>query len=226
MERFVACLPASGKRDRLQGAIGMPSAAPLDEAVSVVATEDMLRAQIYRLLARFLSAPPSQSDLDAAAALQGDDSDLGRAISTFAHIAGRSRAADVAEEYQVLFIGLGRGELVPFGSYYLTGFLNEKPLAKLRQDMARLGIARDPDVRDPEDHIASLAEMMAGLIDGTFGEPLPLSEQKRFFDAHIGSWASYFFRDLQQAKSSVLYSALGSVGSIFLEIEEGAFALD
>ena len=204
----------------------MPSAASAEEAVSVVAAEDLLRAQIYRLIARFLSAPPSEADLGAAASLQGDDSDIGRAISTFAHIAGRSRASEVAEEYHVLFIGLGRGELVPFGSYYLTGFLNEKPLAKLRQDMARLGIARDPDIRDPEDHIASLAEMMAGLIDGAFGDPLPLDEQKRFFNTHIGCWAPYFFRDLQQAKSSVLYSALGAVGSTFLEIEEGAFALD
>ncbi len=204
----------------------MPSAASAEEAVSVVAAEDLLRAQIYRLIARFLSAPPSEADLEAAASLQGDDSDIGRAISTFAHIAGRSRASEVAEEYHVLFIGLGRGELVPFGSYYLTGFLNEKPLAKLRQDMARLGIARDPDIRDPEDHIASLAEMMAGLIDGAFGDPLPLDEQKRFFNTHIGCWAPYFFRDLQQAKSSVLYSALGAVGSTFLEIEEGAFALD
>lgn len=204
----------------------MPGTAPSNDAVSAVASEDLLRAQVYRLIARFLSAPPTQPDLDAAAALEGDDSAFGRAISTFAHIAARSQPNDVADEYQTLFIGLGRGELVPYGSYYLTGFLHEKPLAKLRQEMARLGIERDPAVREPEDHIASLCEMMAGLIDGSFGSPLPLSEQKRFFDTHIGCWASYFFRDLQQAKSSVLYSALGAVGSAFLEIEEGAFALD
>lgn len=203
----------------------MPSAAQRVEAVSSVAPEDVLRAQVYRLLARFLSAPPSQSDLAAAAALEGDDTDLGRAISTFAHIAGRSEPAQAADEYQDLFIGLPRGELVPFGSYYLTGFLHEKPLAKLRQDMTRLGIARDPAVKETEDHIASLCEMMAGVIDGAFGAPLSPQEQKRFFETHVGCWAPYFFRDLQQAKSSVLYSALGSVGSIFLEIEEGAFRL-
>lgn len=204
----------------------MPGAAGFEDAVSAVTPEDILRAQVYRLIARFLSAPPTQSDLDAAAALEGDGTALGRAIATFAHIAARSQAAQVAEEYHELFIGLPRGELVPFGSYYLTGFLHEKPLAKLRQDMARLGIARDPAVRESEDHIASLFEMMAGLIDGTFGAPLPPQEQKRFFDTHIGCWAPYFFRDLQQAKSSVLYSALGSVGSAFLDIEESAFSLD
>jgi len=204
----------------------MPAAAPSREAVSNVASEDILRAQVYRLLARFLSAPPKEADLQAAAALEGDDSPFGRAISTFAQIAARTTQVSAADEYHVLFIGLGRGELVPYGSYYLTGFLQEKPLAKLRQDMARLGIERDPNVREPEDHIASLAEIMAGLIDGAFGEPLPLSEQKRFFETHIGCWAPHFFRDLQEAKSSVLYSALGAIGSAFLEIEERAFDLD
>lgn len=204
----------------------MPGAARPGEAVSSVAPEDVLRAQVYRLLARFLSAPPSQTDLEAAAALEGDETDLGRAISTFAHLALRTQPAQAAEEYHELFIGLPRGELVPFGSYYLTGFLHEKPLAKLRQDMARLGITRDAAVSDTEDHIASLCEMMAGLIDGAFGTLLSPQEQKRFFETHIGCWAPYFFRDLQQAKSSVLYSALGSVGSAFLEIEEGAFSLD
>lgn len=203
----------------------MPGAAQLEEAVSSVAAEDILRAQLYRLLARFLSSPPSQTDLEAAAVLEGDDTVLGRAITTFAHIAARSQAAQASDEYHELFIGLPRGELVPFGSYYLTGFLHEKPLAKLRQDMARLGITRDPAVRESEDHIASLCEIMAGLIDGAFGAPLSSQEQKHFFETHIGCWAPHFFRDLQLAKSSVLYSALGSVGGAFLEIEESAFNL-
>jgi TorA maturation chaperone TorD len=190
-----------------------------------IAPEERLRAQMYRLLARFLSGPPTPEALRAAAALTGDDSALGRAVATFARLAGHAHPAAVNEEYQELFIGLGRGELVPYGSYYLTGFLQEKPLAKLRQDMQRLGIARDADLRDPEDHIASLCEMMAVLIEGRFGSPLPLPEQRRFFETHLGCWAGYFFRDLEAARSSVLYSALGSVARCFLEIEEGAFAL-
>ena len=140
----------------------------------------MLRAQCYRLLARFLSSPPTAADLAAGARLSGDDSDLGRAISAFAHVCARSQAAAVAEEYHDLFIGLVRGELVPFGSYYLTGFLHEKPLAKLRQDMGRLGVEREQDVAEPEDHIASLCEMMAGFIDGSLGRTLSLEEQKAF----------------------------------------------
>jgi TorA maturation chaperone TorD len=185
----------------------------------------VLRSQLYRLIARFLTVPLTAADLAAGAALTGGDSALGRAITAFARVCGRCDAATVAEEYQALFIGLTRGELIPYGSYYLTGFLHEKPLAKLRQDMQRLGIERDAGISEPEDHIASVCEAMAGLIDGTFGEPLPLEEQKNFYATHIGSWAHVFFRDLEIAKSSVLYSALGSVGRTFLEIEEEAFAM-
>ena len=165
------------------------------------------------------------ADLAAGSKLVGDDSDLGRAISAFAHVSARAQPATVAEEFHDLFVGLVRGELVPYGSYYLTGFLHEKPLAKLRQDMGRLGVERDPDVLDPEDHIASLCEMMAGFIDGSLGRELSLEQQKAFFTAHIGSWAPVLFRDMEAAKASVLYATLGSVGRIFLEIEEGAFAM-
>ena len=190
-----------------------------------IAPEDLLRAQCYRLLARFLSSPPTGADLAAGAQLSGDDSDLGRAVAAFAHVCGRSQAAAVAEEYHDLFIGLVRGELIPYGSYYLTGFLHEKPLAKLRQDMSRHGIQREQNVAEPEDHIASLCEMMAGFIDGSFGRALALDEQKAFFSAHIGNWAPVLFRDMEAAKASIVYATLGSVGRVFLEIEDGAFAM-
>lgn len=203
----------------------MSSAAAVVAPGPDIAPEDMLRAQWYRLLARFLSAPPSTADLQAAAALRGSAGDLGRAITAFARVCAGSDAASVASEYHDLFIGLARGELVPYGSYYLTGFLHEKPLAKLRQDMARLGVEREADVAEPEDHIASLCEMMAGFIDGAYAHPLPLEEQKAFFSTHIGSWAPVLFRDMEVAKASVIYATLGSVGRAFLEVEEGAFAM-
>lgn len=203
----------------------MSSAAAVLAPGPDIAPEDTLRAQWYRLLARFLSAPPSAADLQAAAALRGDDSDLGRAAAAFARVCAGSHAASVASEYHDLFIGLVRGELVPYGSYYLTGFLHEKPLAKLRQDMGRLGVEREDGVAEPEDHIASLCEMMAGFIDGSFGRALSLEEQKAFYTAHIGSWAPVLFRDMEAAKTSVLYATLASVGRTFLAIEEGAFAM-
>jgi TorA maturation chaperone TorD len=187
--------------------------------------EDHLRAQLYRLLARFLSSPPDAAALKLGANLTGDDSELGRAIAVLARVCSRSEPRAVAEEFHDLFVGLVRGELVPYGSYYLTGFLHEKPLAKLRQDMARLGVAREEGVADPEDHIASLCEMMAGFIDGALGRTLSLEEQKAFYSAHIGSWAGVLFRDMEAAKASVLYAALGAVGRVYLQIEESAFAM-
>ena len=197
-----------------------PMADTVNEPSAQVSPEDALRARFYSLLADVLSEPPASELLKKCATLNGDDSPLGKAMSTFAHLCARSNPSEVGREYHDLFIGVGRGELVPYGSYYLTGFLQEKPLARLRQDMERLGLEREPDVSDPEDHISALCEMMAGFIDGTFGEPLPLSEQKSFYDRHIGSWAKHFFEDLQTAKSSVLYGALGAVGLAFLVIEE------
>ena len=107
----------------------------------------------------------------------------------------------------------------------MTGFLHEKPLAKLRQDMDRLGLQRDPEAKEPEDHVASVLEMMAGFIDGSYGTPASLEQQKQFYDTHLGPWMQTFFRDLEGAKASVLYATLGSVGRAFIEIEETAFEM-
>lgn len=192
----------------------------------VVTDEDRLRAELYRLLARFLSQPPTSADLTFAAGLEGSDTPIGRAVQTFARVAGGTDTASADDEYHDLFIGVGRGELLPYGSYYLTGFLHEKPLARLRNDMAGLGIAADPDASEPEDHAAAVLEMMAGLIDGAFGAVRTLDEQKQFFDAHVGSWMALFFRDLEGASASVLYAALAQIGTRFLEIERAAFEMD
>lgn len=188
--------------------------------------EEELRSQLYRLLAFFLHKPPGAEGLKIAAAMEGDETALGKAITAFARIAGKSDPATVTQEHHDLFIGIGRGELLPYGSYYLTGFLHEKPLAKLRNDMARLGIERRENVKEPEDHIAALCEMMGGLITGAFGEPADIERQRAFFNAHVGSWAPHFFADLEAAKSSVLYGALGTVGRCFIDVEEAAFAMD
>ncbi|MDJ0629013.1 MAG: molecular chaperone TorD family protein [Rhodobacter sp.] len=188
--------------------------------------EERLRADLYSLLARLLSGPPEQSDLDALAGLRGDDGDLGRGITALAKVARITTPEAAAREYNALFIGLGRGELLPYGSYYLTGFLNEKPLARLRAHMAKLGLARDPDVTEPEDHIASLCEMMAGLITGAFGVQLRLADQEAFFNSHIAQWAGHFFTDLEGAEGSLLYAPVGKIGRAFMEIEIEAFRME
>ncbi len=190
-----------------------------------IAEEDRLRAQWYALLAQFLSAPPDAATLGLARALTGDDSDLGRGVTALAAAAKAVTVEGLNEEHFNLFTGVGQGELLPFGSYYLTGFLNEKPLAALRIDMDELGIGRADGVKEPEDHIASLCEMMAGMITGTFGEPVGLDRQRAFFDKHIGCWAPRFFEDLQAARSAAFYMPVGMIGSVFMAVESQAFEM-
>ena len=188
--------------------------------------EDRLRARMYRLLAGLLVKQPDRVFLERIATLGGDDgSQLGRALGALGQLAAKSAAAAVDDEFHDLFIGVGRGELMPYGSYYLTGFVYEKPLARLRGDMARLGIARAEGVHEPEDNIASLCDMMAGLIEGDFGAPADLATQRKFFDAHIGPWAGQFFADLEAAKSARFYMPVGTVGRVFMEIEATAFEM-
>jgi len=194
----------------------------------MIAEEDLLRANCYGLLARFLASPADQRTLSLAAgfASQDDGTDMGRALGILARLAGQTTPAQAEEEYFDLFIGVGRGELLPYGSYYLTGFLNEKPLAHLRGDMARLGIARAEDVKEPEDHIAALCEMMAGMIAGSFGAPATLETQHEFFQRHLAPWAGRFFADLERARSARLYQPVGTIGRLLIDIERAAFGME
>jgi TorA maturation chaperone TorD len=190
-----------------------------------VAEEERLRADVYGLLAGVLRAPVDQALLARLGHLVGDDSDIGQALDALAAAARRITLERAEREYHELFVGLGRGEVSPFGSFYLTGFLYEKPLALLRQDMTALGIGRSEANKEPEDHVAALCEMMAGLILGAFGEPVSLERQKKFFDAHLGSWASKFFADLEKAPSAALYMPIGRLGRLFMAIETQAFQM-
>jgi len=192
---------------------------------ALVAEEDRLRADLYNFMGVLLASPPDELMIAQTASLTGDDSELGQAIATLAKIAKRAKPQAVTREYNSLFIGLGRGELLPYASYYLTGFLNEKPLALLRQDMAARGLARAETVFEPEDNIASLMEMMGAMIVGRFGAPATLEQQKTFYNKHIGPWAGHFFTDLEGAEHSVFYAPVGTVGRIFMEIEAEAFRL-
>ena len=140
--------------------------------------EDQLRRQWYAILGWVLAAPPDRAGLERLSGLNGDDSEIGGAIAALAAAARAAEPAAVEQEFFDLFIGVGRGELVPYGSYYLTGFLHEKPLARLRGDMAQLGIARAEGVPESEDHIAALCDMMSGMITGAFGEPVAFSEHR------------------------------------------------
>jgi TorA maturation chaperone TorD len=182
--------------------------------------EEQLRADTYRVLGRLLAAPPDAETLDlfATAPVSNEDSLLAVAWRMLAMSADRAIPGEVADEYQTLFIGLGRGELVPFGSWYLTGFLMEQPLARLRTDMQKLGFERQDDVSEPEDHAAALCEIMALLAEDT--GPGSLEVQAAFFDTHIGTWMARFFRDMQEASSARFYRAVGQLGEQFINTDQ------
>ncbi len=194
-------------------------------ALPQIDEEDRLRADLYNYLGVMLAAPPDELLLAQTAGLTGDASSLGQAIEGLARVAKVTKPKSARTEYNALFIGLGRGELLPYASYYMTGFLNEKPLANLRADMAALGMTRAENTFEPEDNIASLMEMMGGVIVGRFGSATPLARQKEFYSKHIGPWAPHFFADLQGAKASVLYASVGAVGAEFLNVEQEAFRM-
>lgn len=186
---------------------------------------EQLRVHMYRLLARALSMPADEGFLSVLRGLEGDETPLGQAFGALSAVARNTDVAAAAEEYQDLFIGIGRGELVPYGSYYLTGFLHEKPLARLRGDMAELKIVRADEHKEPEDHGGALMDMMAGLIDGSFGARESLDVQKRFFEKHVSNWMPHFYADLEKASHARLLMPVGTIGRLFLEIEEAAFEM-
>ncbi len=192
---------------------------------SDVSQEDRSRADMYNFLGLVLARPADEILLEQMSQLSGDQSELGKAVETLKRVSKVSKPNSVEIEFNKLFIGVGRGELLPYASYYLTGFLNEKPLAALRRDMVNLGLSRASNVYEPEDNIASLMEMMAALIVGRFGSPVSLGKQLKFFDKHIRPWAGHFFTDLEAAESSILYASVGSVGRLFMEIEVEAFRM-
>lgn len=202
------------------------SRAPVSDAVPPLAEEERLRAEFYEFLSGLLARPPSAEHLRDLGALEPGEGEIGAAITNLQRLAARIDAQTASTEFHDLFIGLGRGELMPFGSYYMTGFLNEKPLAILRQDMAKLRVERAENVYEPEDNIATLFEIMAGLIRGRFGDPAPVERQREFFNRHIAPWAHHFFSDLEGAKGSVLYAPVGTLGRLFMEIEQEAFRME
>jgi TorA maturation chaperone TorD len=184
---------------------------------------DAARAQEYALLAALLARAPDAALLERLGALRGDASPLGLAHAALADAASRTNAERVGREYFDLFIGLGRGELLPYGSYYLTGFLHERPLARLREDLVRLGIERTEGQAEPEDHAAILCEIMAGLASGRFSAPA--GADRELFEQHLASWIGRFFADLEQAEAADFYRRIGTLGRVFIEIETEALAL-
>lgn len=184
---------------------------------------DAARAQEYALLSALLVRAPDAALLEKLALLRGDATPLGVAHVALAEAASQTTVARVEREFFDLFIGMGRGELMPYGSYYLTGFLNERPLARLREDLGKLGIERVEKNVEPEDQAATLCEIMSGLADGRFGAS-PGADQQ-IFEKHVAPWMGRFFTDLERADAARFYRAVGTIGRLLVEIETEAFAI-
>ena len=196
------------------------------ENLNIINNEDQLRADMYSFLANLLRAEPSAELVNQLTKLESDESPIGKSIKTLSKLASSLDLPTIRDEYVRIFIGVGRGEILPFASYYLTGFLKDKPLAKLRNDMKEIGIQLAENVKEPEDHIASLFDMMSGLILGKFSKKFSIGEQKDFFNKHLAPWFDLLMRDIESSRIAVFYSPIGTIGREFMEIERSSFSMD
>jgi len=183
--------------------------------------EQQYRAAAYSILAALLRGIPTAEVLEQIsefAKVAVDEDELLLSMSSLGLAAQSTEIDAIDDEYHLLFVGLGRGELVPYGSWYLTGFLMEQPLSILRDDLKLLGFERDESVVEPEDHVAAMCEIMMLLISD---DPSNSNEyQSIFFEKHIAPWMERFFDDLSKADSAVFYRAVGRFGSAFLDFEK------
>jgi TorA maturation chaperone TorD len=194
--------------------VGAPN--PVDEV-------DEARAREYALLATLLASSPDAPMIERLAGLRGDGTRLGAAHGALASAAGRATVASVEREYSDLFLGLNPGGLFPYASYYLAGALQGRPLARLREALQRLGVERTPGRPEPEDHAATLMEIMAGLAGGRLAAPA--GTERELFDEHVAPWITRFFADLEKAGCADFYASVGALGRAFVEIETEAFEL-
>ncbi len=217
-QRVIAVETATGisRKELRPDLYGKPAVS--DDTVDPI---DAARAQESPLPATLLSSAPSAALLEQIAQLNGDMTPLGRAHAALAKAASVTAASEIEREYFDLFVGLGRGELLPYASYYLTGFLNERPLSRLRDDLAALGIERVENNFEPEDHAATLCEIMAGFAAARFSI-LP-DAQRAFFEKHVSRWMGRLFADMERAETAKFYRSVGTLGRIFLEVESEAF---
>ena len=218
VERVVAVEAATG----IERSVLRPDLFGSKQATPIDAT-DNARAAEYALLATLLAQSPSADLLRRLSHLRGDATPLGAAHAELGAAAARTNAKDVEREFFDIFIGAGRSEVLPYASYYLTGFLHERPLARLRGDLRRIGIEKVETQSEPEDHAAILCEIMSGLTAGIYGAPSGTDRQ--VFEKHVAPWMPRFFADLERSKSADFYAHVGALGRVFMNIETEALAL-
>lgn len=184
---------------------------------------DHARASEYSLLSVLLLDGPDAQLLARLANLRGDTNTLGMAHEAVAQAAARADAGQVSREYFNLFVGVGRGELLPYASFYLTGSLHARPLARLRETLRAVGIERADWQKEPEDHAGVLFEIMAALATREIAAPM--GTDREIFQSYLAPWIGRFFEDLEHAKSAEFYARVGTLGRVFMAIEMEAFTI-
>ena len=196
-------------------------------ATSSALDEETARAEVYGLLAQLYYAPPTAEVLAALRVAVTDAPAQGAFLEEpWRELVGVARAMTddaVREEYDALFGGVGKPEVYLFGSHYLSGFLNEKPLARLRDTLAELGLARDDAMRDTEDHVAYLCEVMRYLIAGDDVAVANLTHQRAFFTDHLQSWATQLCDAISAHPKARFYAVLADFTRAFLHVEAQGF---
>ncbi|MCP4387283.1 MAG: molecular chaperone TorD family protein [Gammaproteobacteria bacterium] len=196
---------------------------PVDDPM--IENEQRYRAAAYSLLAAMLRAAPDQALLDHLSKLspvgEADEDELSQAMVELADAAGKYDLDQLEDEYNALFIGIGKGEVVPYGSWYLTGFLMEQPLSDLRDDLQALGFERDENTHEPEDHAAAIFEVFSVMIT----DASSLDQQQDFFEKHLQTWLKLFFTDLGKARSVKFYKPVARFGAAFIELEQAYLSM-
>ncbi len=193
------------------------------------AEEDTARADTYGLLAALFYRAPDAGTLHniAAGRVDGEQAGttLGDAWNGLVAEAAGTMTAEVEDEYTALFLGVGKPDVFLYGSYYMAGFLNEKPLVALRDDMARYGLVRDDAVTETEDHLATLCEVMRYLIAGDDPTISNLQEQRQFFARHVQPWANTLFDQIEQHPGACFYRHASRFARQFLAVEAVALEM-
>ena len=183
--------------------------------------EQTLRTEIYLVLSALFRSAPSEEMIEFLTSLEVEPSEsaMQKAWIALQQAAKDSNREALEDEYQDLFIGIGRGEVMPFGSWHMTGAMMEKPLAEIRHDLELLGFERDENVKEPEDHIAALCEVMSML---TGEEDL----QQTVFNKHIAPWFNSFTQQLENAESANFYKPAAQLCEAFLTLEQVRFSVN
>lgn len=195
--------------------------------VSSALDEETARAEIYGLLSQLFYAPPPPELLEALRVAATEAPAAGGFLEEpWRDVVASARALDnqaVAREYDALFGGIGKPEVYLFGSHYLSGFLNERPLVRLRTDLAALGLERDDSMSDTEDHIAYLCEVMRYLIAGEDVAVANLTRQSGFFAAHLQPWVTVMCDTIAAHPKAKFYASLAALTRAFASVEAQGF---